>query len=244
MHTHLYGLPSAFTEDDGQHGHTFYDFLKDIVLPASPVVGMFLSWNSPWRLWAFLVAALFFGTIGAYPRLKIALGRRVERLRDNHVAEKEFPKFRQLVRRFGEFVDTRTSTTLHYIIGNDLCEPLRTELLRRLGIPTIAFWSERWYFFLVRLNRQIPSLPELEFATSEFHSIVAEFNNFCVAPIFETLPRELRAMLTEQDESKLNGFQQRHMYFIADYESFAKALSESRPVLQRLPSCFSHYNPL
>jgi hypothetical protein len=240
-----YGQPSDFVGAEGQRNHSpVYDFVKDILLPAVPLAGMFLSWNSPWRLGAFLLATVFLGSLGLYPRVKTALTAGAERSQDDKVAKREFPKFRQFVRRFGEFEDSRTNTTLHYVVANDLGEPLRSELLTRLGIPNIGFWSDRLHFFSQRVTRQESSVEELELDICEFHSIVGDYNNYCVAPIFQHLPKALRDKLTDEDRSKLNGFHLRYMHFIADYEAFAKELSEARPRLQRLPSCFAHSNPL
>lgn len=230
--------------NEAQAHSPVYDFVKDIVLPAVPLAGMFLSWNSPWRFWAFLIVAVFFGTLGLYPRLKVWLHKRAEHLRDQEVAMRDFPKFRQFVRRFGEFVDNTVNTTLLYVVTNDLSPDARTEVLKCLGIPTIGFWYERWYFFLQRVNRSAPTLAELVALIPEFHCVVGEFNTYCMTPIFQRLPKEVRDKLTDDDKSKLNGFVLRHMHYIAEYEAFAKELSESRPSLQRLPWCFLRFNPL
>jgi hypothetical protein len=95
-----------------------------------------------------------------------------------------------------------------------------------------------------RLNRVQPSFVELQNSVPEFHSIAAEFNNHCVAPIFEYLPADLRSGLSDRDKSVLNGFQQSFAHFLDDYMEFAKAVAESRPDLERLPYYLPRPKPL
>jgi hypothetical protein len=233
--------------NDKPQQHSTYDHVKDILLPALSLIGtitLALLGKQASVIWAFVTLTLILVGVSFYPLLKAAIGRRSGRAENGRVARRDFPKFKQFVHRYGEFVDTRTNTTLHYIIGNELSELLRSELTKRLGTPNISLWYEFWYFFMQRVDRQRPVLAELVFAVPEFHHMVAAYSNLCVAPIFERLPNELRAALTEQERSKLKGFQQRHAHFVTEYETFAKELSESRPALQRLPYYLPHSNPL
>ncbi len=137
------------------------------------------------------------------------------------------------VHRFGGFVDTRTNDTLHYIISTDVPEPLRTELNKLL--VNISLWSGFWHFFAQRVDREFPTLSELAYGVEEFHHLVAQYGNFCIAPIFEHLPEQLRTALTGQSKVKLNTFRERYGQFLTEYMAFAKQFSESRPRLERLP---------
>src|SRR5439155_17313091 len=120
----------------------------------------------------------------------------------------------------------------------------RSDLTKQLGTPTVHLWYHFWYFFTEHVERQPQTLAELTLAIPEFHHMVSEYHNLCVAPVFERLPEPLRATLTDRDRSRLNGFQQRHAFFIAEYEAFVKRLSVSRPSLQILPSFLPRSNPL
>ena len=195
-------------------------------------------------IWVFVGVAVFLIISAIYKPVKIQHRLWLERRKDRRVARENWPRFRKFVHRYGEFVDTRTNTTLHHVITNNLAEPSRTELAKRLGTPNIGLWYEFWHFYRLRADRQKPTFFELQQAVPEFHYMVSAYNNLCVAAIFEYLPPELRSTLSATDKSTLNGFQQSFANFIDDYTAFAKELSESRPSLQGLPHYFSRPKPL
>ena len=141
-----------------------------------------------------------------------------------------------------DFVSTQSNTTLHYIIANDVTEPMRTELNKLL--VNNSLWYGFWHSFMGRVDRESPALSELAYALEEFHHLVAQYNNFCIVPIFERLPQQLRTTLTDQNKGKLNTFRERYGQFLTGYTAFAKKLSESRPQLQRLPFYHTYPTPL
>jgi hypothetical protein len=73
---------------------------------------------------------------------------------------------------------------------------------------------------------------------------VGLYDTRCVVRIFNHPGQGFLAGLTPAAKSSLNGFQQRFMSFLTDYEQFAKALAEARPAFQNLPRNFSHPKPL
>jgi hypothetical protein len=224
-----------------------YDYIKDIVLPALSLIGtitLALLGKQASVIWAFVTLTLILVGVSLYPSLRAGIRRRSERAEDERLAIRDFPKFRQFVHRYGEFVDTRTNSTLHYIIASNLSEPSRTELAKRLGAPNISLWYNFWFFFMQRVDRQQSSLSVLQNAVAEFHHMLSEYNNLCVAAIFEYLPPDLRSALSAADKSTLNGFQQSFAHFLDDYLAFAKELSESRPSLRGLPCYLARPKPL
>ena len=226
--------------------HSIYDRVKDIFWPGLSAIGAIASavLGRPASVfWALFGLTLIFLIVSLYPSLRASAKRHDEEAANEDAARQYFPKLRQFVQRYGAFVDSRACDTLHYIVANSLTEPSRSAFVKHLG-PNISLWNNRWTFFIQRLNRVQPSFFELQNSVPEFHSIAAEFNNLCVAPIFEHLPADLRSGLSDCDKSVLNGFQQSFAHFLDDYMEFAKWLAESRPALESLPYYLPRPKPL
>lgn len=226
--------------------HSIYDRVKDIFWPGLTAIGAIASavLGRPASVfWALMGLSLIFLILSLYPSLRASAKRRDEQTANENAARQYFPALRQFVERYGTFVDSRTNDTLHYIVANSLTEPSRSAFVKHLG-PNISLWNSRWTFFMQRLNRVQPSFSELQNSVPEFHNMAAEFNNHRVAPVFEYLPAELRAGLSDRDKSALNGFQQSFAHFLDDYMEFAKGLAESRPTLQGLPYYLPRPKPL
>jgi hypothetical protein len=192
----------------------------------------------------FVLGAIVFAVLGFAPPALSRIRIWFERRKDRHVARIWFPKFQTFVRRFGSFVNNGTNDTLHAIIQGNLSEAARIELVVRLGPAPLDLWYQLWYFFWQRVERQRPSFFELQYDVQEFQNLAGQYFNLCVAPIFTSLPEEVRKKLTEQEKGKLNGFQQRHAHFVTEYTVFAEELAQSRPSLQHLPRSLAQSNPL
>jgi hypothetical protein len=78
----------------------------------------------------------------------------------------------------------------------------------------------------------------------EFQHLVGSYNNLCVAPAFERLPKDLESVLTPKVKGKLNLFQQRFTSFLKDYENFVKGLEEARPSCRGIPRSVVWPKPL
>lgn len=233
-------LGSGSNNSETQHGSSLERILR-VVSIGGGIVGIVagivsVSRGGPWYLiWVFVGVAVFLIISAIYKPLSIRLQSWSERRKDAQVARENWPKFRQFVHRFGDFVNTGTNNTLHYIIANDVPEPTRTELNKLL--VNISLWYGFWHSFMGRVDRESPIFSELAYAVQEFHHLVAQYGNFCIAPIFERFPEQLRPSLTEQSKAKLNTFRERYGQFLTEYMAFAKQLSESRPQLQGL-ACY------
>lgn len=81
-------------------------------------------------------------------------------------------------------------------------------------------------------------------ALMEFHFLVGSYNNFCVAPILNLLPDNIRAQVTPQARAKLNLFQQKFSHYLEDYQLFVERLVKERPSLNGTPSTFSMPKPM
>lgn len=189
--------------------------------------------GSSYRMWIFVAVAALLIISAIYKPAKNRLLIWSERRKDRLVARAYWPTFKNFVRRFSAFVNNQTNDTLHYIVMNDVPDPLRTELLKM--IVSIDIWCGFYYHFEQRVGRERATLSELAYSFEEFHNLVGGYTNHCVVPIFDRFPQQLRSSLTDQSRGKLNTFRERYGHFLTEYMAFAKEFAESRPQLERLP---------
>ncbi len=177
------------------------------------------------------------------PWFKRQRAKWLERRRDDAVARNAFPKFREFVHRFGEFIDSGRNDTLHAIVLNEILQR-RSDANVRFTLPNMDTWNSWWLYFWQQIDRQPRTMTEVHAALMEFHSLVGTYTNICVTQIFGYLPANVKAEITPEVKSSLNAFQQRYERFLGEYSQFAKSLSESRPALRGLPCWFSTPKPL
>jgi hypothetical protein len=230
-------------DNGGERKPSAFDYLTRLLLPALALVAMILTREHTRLSWALLALTVLFLGIGFYPAARAGLRRRLQHREDKRVARGALPEFRRLVGRFGDFVNTSTNDTLHYILQNEACQGF-TDRYTRLGIPELGLWSAFWSHLAQRVDRQQLSPSGLQYALQEFYSLVGLYDTTCVIRIFNNPPPEFRGGLTPAAKNSLNLFQQRFERFLANYEDFAKGLAESRPAFQNLPRHFSHPKPL
>lgn len=236
-------IAAMLDESQGERHYPASNLLKDLIVVAS-AAGMLLSPDSPLRFAAFAGVALLFGAVSVWPRVGHRIRRWRARTRDERFALKEFPVFRDFVRRFGDFVDTRTNDTLHGIVRSELSEPVRAALARDFDPQSIQMWNRFWYFFDQRVGRQPPAFGELSPLIQEFNSLIGEYHNSCVAPVFSRLSDETRSLLSARERSKLNGFQHNYQSFTNSYIQFLRSLADSHRALQHLPRHLPATTPL
>jgi hypothetical protein len=84
----------------------------------------------------------------------------------------------------------------------------------------------------------------LSWSIQEFNNLVAKYHAYCVAPVFDRITNDARAVMTDTDRSKLNGFDYRYGGFVNDYTQFLRELAESHTALKDLPRYLPIPNPL
>jgi hypothetical protein len=200
-----------------------------------------LSDKHPRASWVLLALTIFL--VAANTSVKQEIAEWIERRRDDAVAGKAFPQFREFVHRFGGFIDSRFNDTLHAIVLNEILQR-RADANVAFKLPYMDTWHSWWMYFWQQIDRQPRTMAELHAALMQFHSLVGSYTNQCVTTIFESLPSNVRAEIPTEAKSSLNAFQQRYERFLGEYTQFARSLSESRPVLKGLPCWFSTPKPL
>jgi len=233
-------------EDVAPPKQTFVDFTSRALIPVLSVVAtIVVGWNSkhPYILAGLIAVTLLSLIVGPARWLVSVTQTKLSQIRDRRTARQYFPVLRKLVRRFGDFVNNGKADTLHYIADNYLCEG-HGQRIASLGMPNVAAWSGRSELFSRRLDRQKPSLAELQYAVLEFHDLVGTYVNLCATVVFGRLPQDLSAAMKPRAKTELAAFQQRFERFLSDSEQLLKEICQSRPSLSHLPSSFAAVKPL
>jgi hypothetical protein len=87
-------------------------------------------------------------------------------------------------------------------------EVAEDEIAASLGMPDAAAWSGRSDLFSNRLDRQKPSLAELQYAVLEFHDLVGTYVNLCTTAVFGRLPQDSSAAMNPRAKTELAAFRQ------------------------------------
>jgi hypothetical protein len=220
-----------------------FDFVTKLLLPALALIALILGQikgSPPGLQWALLVLTVLFVVYEPFVA-KIRQWR--EQTRDTRITRDALPELRRLARNFAEFVDTGRPDTFHYIIASELCQG-NGELIAKLPIPDVSLWYHLSVYFSQRVVRLRPKRSELQATMMEFHHLVGSYNNMCVAVVFERLPKDLQPAMTPKVKSSLNGFQQRFVSFLKEYEDFVIGLAEAQPIYYGLPRSFVRPKPL
>ncbi len=238
------GIPGVPVAEDDKTSKPWSFDLKAFLAAVSLVAYIFtqLSDKHPTESKVLLGLTIFLVGAEFYAPLKRRATDWCEHRSDDAVARNAFPKFREFVHRFGEFIDSRTNDTLHAIVLNEIVQR-RADGNPAFKLPYMDTWHSWWMYFWQGIDRRPHTMTEVRDALMEFHSIVGSYTNQCVTPIFE-LPPNLKAEVPAEVKSSLNSFQQRYERFLGEYSQFAKSLSESRPSLNGLPCWFSTPKPL
>ncbi len=217
-----------------------------VVLPALSLIAFVIAQlmgKQPKFSWALIVLTVLFVALGYYSELRDKTASWKSRREDQRAVEKAFPEFQKLVGRFRQFANRQAQDTLHYIVAYEIQQG-RADVQTAPQLPNVDLWYVPLDFFIERLNRMPRTMEEFRPALMEFHFLVGTYNTFCVSPIFDRLPANFRAQLQPAIVRKLNLFQQQFSRYLEDYQLFARGLSESRPILQGLPSDFPMPGPM
>lgn len=225
---------------------TTFDVLTKLVVPVLALVAVVVAQIQQQRVfsWVLLGVLLLFLAIGFYPSLK-ALGReRIHDWQDGRAAKRAFPEFKRFLRRFAEFADlphSRTDT-LHAILL-ETCNRNSTEF-EKFRVTAAELFHAFSKQLTTRIERQPANLANLQDGVEELALLVRSYGQYCVEPIFERLPHELRPLLTDRPKSSLESFRERYVRFLDDFDEYVTRLDESfsRPRIE--PHYFPRPKPL
>lgn len=203
-------------------GPTVFKILTAVAIPIAAMVIAALLQKNRTVFWAVLGFGLISLLIGSYPLIRPKAQAAAQRRHEKKIVRQRFPEFRKYLLRFGDFVDNRTSDTLHFICRSDLCGNVSTSLDSLHTTPAEVF-AVSWSY----LNERMQALPRpaaFRSAVRELNSLVALYSTYCIQPIFESFPAALRPALTDNVKAKLEDFRERFVGFQERYFEYLKEL--------------------
>jgi len=156
------------------------------------------------------------------------------------IARKHFPEFQRYIERFGKFVCPQTNDTLHHIVQSELSRNNTSEF-GKFGLPSIHFLEGIWKSLVSRLEREEPTLENLQHYASAFGHLLGSYDNDCVFLVFTKLRQET---LPPEVKSSLGHFQQRFSAFVEAYSQFVQDLDKALGSNRLSPTYFSAPKPL
>jgi hypothetical protein len=207
---------------------TPFEVSTQLVVPSLLVVATIVSLMKDqrrlaWSLVGVLVLSLL---IGLYPLAASWAKAQARRRRDERTARRAFPELRKFVEQFGEFVSLQRSDTLHYIAQSDICGG-NPDRLNRLGMPNANLFYLPWHNMNDRVANLPPNLTNFKATTLELGTFISLYNNYCMRPVFELLPQELRSQLTDRSKSSLEACRESFLTFLSDYSKYLKHFDEA-----------------
>ena len=244
--THLLNPLGGPPEDQQPRKPTTFDVLTKLVVPLVALVAVIIAQLQQQRLffWVVLGVLLLFLALGFYPSLKALVRERMQNWQDGRTAKRAFPEFKRFLRRFSEFADlpySRTDT-LHAILL-ETCNRNSTEF-EKFRVTAAELFHDFSKQLTARIERQPTNPANLRDGMEELGLLVRSYGRYCVEPIFERLPQELRPLLTDRAKSSLESFRERFVRFLDDYDQYVTRLDESfsRPRIE--PHYFPRPKPL
>jgi hypothetical protein len=231
------------SDETRERGFKSKDIIPVLAFASYVLVNLYGKSRWSWILLIIAGVSVISDHYTSLKRVSVWWERRKENQADDKAAGKAFVELQEFVRRFEQFVRRQTSDTLHYIVESDIWHG-QPALRADCQLPNVDIWIYQRQYFSERLDRQPKTMKELQPALKEFHYLVASYNNFCVAPILELLPANIRAQVTPEVRAKLSLFQQKFRGYLEGYQLFVERLVEARPILRGTPSMFNMPKPM
>jgi hypothetical protein len=219
-----------------------FDLVTKLVVPVVLVFVANLQEQRA-RFWVLIGFALLSFVVSFYPLAASWTKTRMQRRRDERIARRAFPELRRFVEQFGEFVSLQRSDTLHYVAQSDICGG-NPERLNKLGMPNANLFYLPWHNMNDRVASLPPNLTNFKATTLELGTFISLYNNYCMRPVFELLPQELRSQLSDSSKSNLEACRERFVAFLNDYSKYLKRFDEAFAARYLLTRGFPGPKPL
>jgi len=200
------------------------------------------------RFWGIVGVGVLVAFIGTYRPLFVGAQRLRQRLHDNGVAHKHQPELRRVAREAGSFLDNNISKT-------DTLAAMLNQVSQRQGpqnsliialsrIPSTEIFRDRWHSFNTRIQRDNLSAEQFHEAVDELTAILRSHNSYCVTHIFYTFASEYREILTDNEKSQFNAFQQSYRAYLERFAAFVERLNDDFRGLAELSAVMALPKPL
>lgn len=237
-------MHNIYVEEPKQNEHKtpqLFDIISRLILPVAIVVaGIFRNLNV-YLLVLFVILALI---VTYYRRLAAFIRARRDKVHDGRIVAENLKQLRQLSREAGDYFDVSTSRT-------DSIPGIMQELGIRnhqaanaIHLPHLGIFQEHWKFLNHRIQNEKMNADDFHNAANELTSLVHLYNSYYVYPLFYTYAAELREVLSANEKSKLNAFQQKYVAFLTAYTKYITRVGEDFRTLPKLHAGMPFPNPL
>lgn len=192
-------------------------------------------------LWVFVtVAVLVLLTITAQPTWHL-IRRCGWWLGDRRRARRFFPQLRQLVGEFSNFVDSGRTTFESILTYEVLNQSGLT--LEVVGLtPQIVFYN--LCHGLVARFQEPPTPLVLRLIIDDLHTLIRQYEDRCVNPIFQPRNPQLLAALTDENRRSLEHVRERYAAYLNDLTRFWKEVRSSMRTIEMMEPYFPSPKPL
>lgn len=234
--------PRSINQDTKATGPKFFDYASKLGFPIAFVIIAQLQ-TREYRLWGAIWLALLSFLVGFSRPTVNRVRHSFKRRRDAKTARASLSELRRFVVRFGEFIENNRDNTL---------EAALRELFR--GNPSarekLQVVSENLFrVFLLPLRNRLANprqhdIRGFEDAISELNDLVNAYLYYCVRPVYDDLPPELRSLTGGDAGKALRAVRERILRFLDDYEEFLKRLETSLLTVKIPNYSFKRPNPI
>ena len=202
------------------------------------------------RFWAIIAVGFAIALVGIYRPLIAYIRQLAQWRHDDRVVRKHMPEFRRMTREAGRFIHSdiaRPDTLggiLHEVQSRLSSQPHHALLTRLTGIPNQNIFIDRWLCFNRRVQKDRFSVEQFHVAMEELTGILQSHTNYCMTPIFHTFASEYREILTDNERSQFNAFQQSYRAYLERFSDFAKRLDDEFRGLPQLETAMALPKPL
>lgn len=239
--------PIGGSQQEPPRKPTTSEVLATLIVPALSLVATIVALQRDQRIIAWLLLGVLFLSfaVGFYSSVKSRVRESIADGRDQRLARRSFSEFRNFVRRFDEFAAAPSSRTdtLHAIVLGELCGGSSSNLEKFRIVPAELFHP----FSLQlrsRVDQQQRNLRNLLHGLEELSLLTRSYTRYCVLPMFDEFPQDLRPSLTERAKSNLESFRERYVRFLDDYSEYLDSLAQSFSKPRIEPHYFPRPKPL
>lgn len=187
-------------------------------------IAAYLQLNTPRAWWILGLGGALLGVTFGRPVVRW-VRQRWRRRHDDRVARRGVLELRSLVRTFGKLVSPSTSDTLQA----QLQEAFKNhhEMLQRLCVPSVHVFDEMLHNVNVRLDEEPTDTDHMLRALAELYTVVSAHSAACIQPVFRSMPKDARDLLSPEERGTLNSYRERYVAFHAAFTKFIEDLDPS-----------------
>ncbi len=206
------------------------DLVTKLIVPALSLVASIVALIKDQPKVALALLAILVLSIGVsfYSSLRASVREKLSHRGDARVLQQSLPDFARFLSRFGEFVHFPSAggQSIQDVTLSALCNQNMSDFDRLHMLP-VDFFKGYCYHLSQRTGGRRLTCEALPEAISELNMLVSDYIRYCIDPVFERFPPDMRPLLTERAKRELNSFRERFVRFLDDYSEYLKKLEAS-----------------